>query len=157
MMNDLMKAMLGSEHTEEAWIAGWESTEDATAAGPLGIKLVAINDEQITLKMPITDASRQPYGLLHGGISMALAETAASSHSCWKHDLSKTVPVGIEINGSHLDSAREGTVVATGTLIRKGEKIAVHEIEIHHEDSGKLLNRSRVTNLYIESPVAQTG
>lgn len=156
-MNEFMKAMLTAEHTEETWKRGWSLTDDRTASGPLSIQFVSIDDDGIVLEMPITDAARQPYGLLHGGVTMVLVESAASSHACWKHDLTQTVPVGIEINGSHLESAREGTVVATCTKIRGGEKLIVHDIKVHHKESGRLLNISRMTNLYIPSPVADAG
>lgn len=156
-MNEFMKALLTAEHSEEIWKRGWSETGDRTASGPLGIQLVSVNDEELVLEMPITDAARQPYGLLHGGVTMVLVESAASSHACWKHNLAQSVPVGIEINGSHLDSAREGTVVATCTKIRGGAKLCVHDIKVHHKESGRLLNISRVTNLYIQSPVADAG
>ena len=96
--------------------------------------------------MPITDAARQPMGLLHGGISMLLAETAASMHACWGLDVTKTVPVGIEINGSHLSSARDGRVRAVGEVIRRGAQLVVHEVRITHEETGRLLCVARVTN-----------
>lgn len=117
-----------------------------TAAGPLGIELTEVNAERVVLVMPITDAARQPMGLLHGGVSMLLAETAASMHSCWGLDVSKTVPVGIEINGSHLSSARDGHVRAVGEVIRRGAQLVVHEVRITHEETGRLLCVARVTN-----------
>jgi len=100
------------------------------------------------LSMPISDASRQPYGLLHGGVSMVLAETASSYHACWGVDLNEKVPVGIEINGSHLDSADSGNVRAVGKVLRKSNSLIVHEIEIIHVETGRLLCVSRVTNFY---------
>lgn len=156
-MNRFMRAMMSTKHTEAAWKEGWHDADATTAAGPLQIALVSVDDDKIVLEMPITNASRQPYGLLHGGVTMVLAESAASSHACWKHDLTHTVPVGIEINGSHLESARQGTVVATARKIRSGEKLVVHEVHVHHKETGRLLNISRVTNLYIDSPVADAG
>lgn len=117
-----------------------------TAAGPLGIEVAEVSPARIVLTMPITDAARQPMGLLHGGVSMLLAETAASMHSCWGLDLEKTVPVGIEINGSHLSSAREGRVRAVGEVIRRGAQLVVHEVKIVHEETGRLLCVARVTN-----------
>ena len=117
-----------------------------TAAAPLGIEVAEVNAERVVLTMPITDAARQPMGLLHGGVSMLMAETAASMHACWGLDLTKTAPVGIEINGSHLASASEGNVRAVGEVIRRGAQLVVHEVRITHEETGRLLCVARVTN-----------
>jgi acyl-coenzyme A thioesterase PaaI-like protein len=70
-----------------------------TAASALGVEMIDVGPERIVLTMPITDAARGPRGLLHGGISMLLAETAASMHACWGVDLNKKVALGIEISG----------------------------------------------------------
>lgn len=131
-----------------AWVAFYEQTRPHTIAGALGIDLVDIDEEEIVLRMPITDASRQPMGLLHGGVSMVLAETAASMHACWGIDVTRVVPVGVEIGGSHLRSARAGHVRATGKVIRRARSLIVHQIDIHHEESGDHLCSARVTNFY---------
>ena len=123
-----------------------------TVHAALGIEVEEINAERIVLVMPITDAARQPMGLLHGGVSMVLAESAASMHSCWGLDLSKTAPVGIEINGSHLRSASQGKVRAVGEVVRRSRSLVVHEVKIFHVESGRLLCVARVTNFL--KPVA---
>ena len=120
------------------------------AAHHLGIEVTRYDEDGVELLMPITDKCRQPMGLLHGGMSMVLAESAASMHSCYGLDLTKTAPVGIEINGSHLRSAKEGSVRATAKVIRRSRTLIVHEIEIHHVETGDLLCVSRVTN-YLKS------
>ncbi len=114
----------------------------------LDITVLEFDETSIVLTMPITDASRQPYGILHGGVSMVLAESAASLHACWGIDLNELVPVGIEINGSHLNSADSGTVRAVAKVLRKSRSLIVHEVEIMHVESGRLLCVSRVTNFY---------
>ena len=119
-----------------------------TAAEALGVEIVSVDSEHIVLRMPMSDRARQPLGLLHGGISMVLAETAASLHACWNVDLSRIVPVGIEINGSHIRSASEGHILANGKVIRRSSKLAVHNVEITHEESDRLLCLARVTNFY---------
>lgn len=153
----MAKAMISLEHTEENWIRAWDAGRSSTVAGPLGIDLIAMSKNECTLRMKITDAARQPFGLLHGGVSMVLAETAASMHACWGVDLTKHVPVGIEINGSHLRSATEGYVLAKCRVVRRAQTLIVHEIDLIHEESGRKLNVSRVTNLYIRSPLAAKG
>lgn len=128
----------------------FEESADRTVIGALGIELRECSEQGITLAMPITNASRQPMGLLHGGVSMVLAETAASLHSCWGLDLSKRFPVGIEINGSHIRSATEGVVIARATVVRRSRTLIVHQVDIFHEESGDHLCTSRVTNLIRE-------
>ncbi len=122
--------------------------EKNTAVGALGIELVSMDDDRIELRMPITNAARQPLGLLHGGVSMVLAESAASLHACWFVDLTEKVPVGIEINGSHLRSASEGTVRAMGRVLRRTRTHIFHQVDITLEETGVLLSTARVTNYY---------
>jgi len=133
---------------KQQWLQGFDRIHQGTAVEYLGIKLMDISEDRIELCMPITDRARQPYGLLHGGISMTLAETAASVHATWGIDLAKLQPVGIEINGSHLRSASEGDVRAVGTVVRRGRAMIVHRIEIFQQETGKLLCTARVTNYY---------
>ena len=129
-------------------VADFERIIPNTALEPLGITVLSVNEESLNLRMPITNASRQPFGLLHGGISLLLAESAASMHSCWGIDLNSVFPVGIEINGSHLRSASSGFVVATAQLLRRSKALAVHEVKIVHEGTNELLCVCRVTNYY---------
>jgi len=119
-----------------------------TAVEALGMEIVSVDSEQILLRMPMSDRARQPLGLLHGGVSMVLAESAASMHACWEIDLSRFVPVGVEINGSHLRSASEGHILAKGTVIRRSSRLVIHSVEIIHEETNRLLCVSRVTNFY---------
>jgi 1,4-dihydroxy-2-naphthoyl-CoA hydrolase len=129
-------------------IAEFERIIPNTALEPLGVQVTAVTKESLTLRMPITDAARQPFGLLHGGVSLLLAESAASMHSCVGIDLNVAFPVGIEINGSHLRSAASGFVLATAYLLRRSKTLAVHEVKIVHEESNELLCVCRVTNYY---------
>ena len=135
---------------EKKWATAEElnAVSSKTILKALDIKIEEYSEDTIVLSMPISDATRQPYGLLHGGVSMVLAESAASYHSCWGIDLNDKVPVGIEINGSHLDSADSGNVRAVGKVLRKSSSLIVHEVEIFHVETGKLLCVSRVTNFY---------
>lgn len=135
----------------------WDQTLNTTAAGPLKMELVSVDEDEIVIRMPITDAARQPVGLLHGGVTMVLVETCGSMHSCFSLDLSKQVPVGIEINGTHLRSARDGHVIAKGRVIRRARTLVVHEVNVYHEESGDHLNVSRITNMIIAAPGAQKG
>lgn len=135
---------------EKKWVTADElnAVSNKTILKTLGIKIEEYSEKEIVLSMPISDDTRQPYGLLHGGVSMVLAETAASYHACWGIDLNHKVPVGIEISGSHLDSADSGTVRAVGKVLRKSSSLIVHQVDITHVETGTLLCVSRVTNFY---------
>jgi len=147
-MNKLIQliAQQGDTTDSDQWYKWYNAVREKTAMEPHNVELVEISADRIVLEMEITDNERQPYGLLHGGMSMMLAETAASIHSSWGLDLSKEVPVGIELNGSHLHSAGEGKVRAVATIIRRGKNLVHHNIEIVHVDSEKTLSVIRMTN-----------
>jgi len=133
---------------KDAWIKAFKATTGHTAMAPHQIELVDIGDDFAVLEMPIGDHARQPFGLLHGGMSLLLAESAASMHACWGVDLSKRVPVGIEVSCSHLSSATEGSVRAHATVIKRGRTLIRHKIDIIHIETERLLCEVRVTNLY---------
>ena len=114
----------------------------------LDMEITRFDADGMEITMPISEKTRQPLGLFHGGMSLVLAESAASMHACWGLDLAKFSPVGIEINGSHLSSASEGNVRATARVLRRGKNIIVHEVEVHHIETGALMCVSRVTNFF---------
>lgn len=146
-MSSLSNITEGRGNTLETWKEVFEQIKKHTSSGPFQMSLVDVGRDHVVVEMPITDIARQPYGLLHGGASCLLAETVASMHSSWGLDLSRQVPVGIEINASHLSSASEGTVRATGRVLRRGASVVVHSVEITHVETGALLSIARVTNL----------
>jgi 1,4-dihydroxy-2-naphthoyl-CoA hydrolase len=128
-----------------------------TALEPLGAKVVSVDETGLTLRIPITNATLQPFGLLHGGISLLLAESAASMHSAWDINPEEMIPVGIEINGSHLRSAKSGHVIATARLLRRSPALAVHSVAIIHEETQSQLCECRVTNYYKKVAGAKRG
>lgn len=121
-----------------------------TSFGLLGGSVVDVDETSMTVRLPITDAVRQPFGLVHGGISLFLVETAASSHAAFGIDLERVRPVGVEISGSHLRSATDGTLVATARVLRRGRTHVVHEVDVMLEETGELLCKGRMTNYYKE-------
>jgi uncharacterized protein (TIGR00369 family) len=131
----------------ETWRQVFDGMKERTCIGPFGMTLVDVGPDHIVVDMPITDLARQPYGLLHGGASCLLGETCASMHACWGQDLTRVLPVGIELNASHLASAAEGTVRCTGRVLRRGGTTVVHNLEVVHLESGTLLCVLRITNL----------
>lgn len=145
---------LPSKITTKITIEALNAACAGTAMETMGIEVVAVDDESIELHMPITDAARQPLGLLHGGVNMLLAETAASMHSAYLADLAREAPVGIEINGSHLHSAKSGTVKTVGRVLRRSRALVFHQIDIYHVESGRQLCSARVTNFFKPLPGA---
>ncbi len=132
----------------ETWKRVFDQLKEHTVEGALGVELISVSAETLVLELEISDKVRQPYGLLHGGVSMLLAEGAASMHASFGVDLSKVSPVGMEINGSHLRSAREGRVQARATVLRRGRHAIVHDVRIVHVETERLLCQARVTNMY---------
>lgn len=147
-MTPFVEALLGQEHTEASWREAFAASAPHTAMGPLGIELVSVDADHLCLAMPITPAARQPFGLLHGGVSILLAETAASFHACWGIDLGEQAPVGIEVSASHVRSIREGRVEAEARVVNAGRTLIHHEVRIREASTAKLLSIVRVTNLY---------
>lgn len=130
----------------ESWRKALDAVGDRTAFGTHDVALESIDSEELVLSMPIGDHARQVAGLLHGGISAMLAESAASLHSCWGVDLTERIPVGIELNATHLNSAREGEVHAVARVLRRGRTHVQHRIDIRHADEDERLSECRVTN-----------
>ena len=110
----------------------------------LGMEWTEIGADYLKIKMPVDERSKQPYGLLHGGASCALAETAGSVAAHLVVDPNKYICVGLEINANHVRSARQGYVTATATPLHLGATTHVWDIKIH-DDNQKLICISRLT------------
>ena len=115
-----------------------------TMTSTIGIEITDIGDDFICGKMPVNERTTQPFGLLHGGASVALAETLGSIVGGIKVYKNNETVVGIEINANHLKSARDGWVYGKAIPIRIGKKIQVWNIEITNEDDD-LICVSRLT------------
>jgi len=115
-----------------------------TMTSTIGIEITDIGDDFICGKMPIDERTTQPFGLLHGGASAALAETLGSIGGGIKVYSNNETVVGIEINANHLKSARDGWVYGKAAPIRIGKKIQVWNIEITN-DSNDIICVSRLT------------
>ncbi len=118
-------------------------------AAALGIEIVELARERVVATMPVDDRTRQPFGLLHGGASIALAETVASFGATVLIDRERFVAVGLEINGNHLRPKTEGLVRATGVPVHVGRSTQVWSIEIADEE-GRLVCISRCTMAIVE-------
>jgi 1,4-dihydroxy-2-naphthoyl-CoA hydrolase len=112
--------------------------------GNLGIEFIEHGDNWLKARMPVTDRSRQPYGRLHGGASVALAETVGSVAAAMTIDHSKFATVGMEINANHVRPVKDGYVFATATAESIGRTTQIWSIRIQDE-AGKLVCISRLT------------
>jgi len=110
----------------------------------LGIEVIEIGDDYMIAKMPVDNRTKQPLGLLHGGASVALAETLGSVAANCVIDLEKHFCVGLEINANHIKSAKDGYVYGTTKAVHVGRKTQVWEIKIRNE-AGQLTCISRIT------------
>ena len=117
----------------------------------LGIEIQQLSRERVVATMPVDDRTRQPFGLLHGGASIALAETVASFGAIMNVDRERFVAVGIEINGNHLRAKTDGMVRATAVPAHIGRSTQVWTIEIADEE-GRLVCVSRCTLAIVPKP-----
>lgn len=115
----------------------------------LGIEFKQIEKGKVVATMPVDDRTRQPFGLLHGGASVALAESVASIGAYELVNQEKEVVVGLEINANHIKGKRDGMVTATGTVLHQGRTTMVWDIKITDEKE-ELISVSRCTIAVIE-------
>ena len=125
------------------------SRSTSTMVENLGIEIIDVGQNFISGKMPVDERTKQPFGLLHGGASVALAETLGSIGAGMQIDHSSQSVVGIEINANHLKSMKSGWVFGTATAIRIGRKIQVWEIDIKDKNDNYVC-KSRLTLAVIE-------
>jgi uncharacterized protein (TIGR00369 family) len=112
----------------------------------LEIKYIDAGEDFLTATMPVNPRVHQPMGLLHGGASVALAESVGSAASMLFVDAEKQEVRGIEISANHLKAKREGIVTGTARLIHRGRTIHLWEIRITDEESN-LICLCKLTNI----------
>ena len=110
----------------------------------LGIRFTEIGDDFLLATMPVDHRTKQPLGLLHGGASVALAETIGSVGATLCLDLNRQYAVGLEINTNHIKSAKDGVVTGKALPIHIGKGTHVWSIEIRN-DKEELVAISRIT------------
>ena len=139
------------------WFNKSLSLPELTPLGPgtmgehLAMEWVSIGADFLKMRMPVDNRTKQPYGLLHGGASCALAETIGSIASHYVIDNEQFICVGLDINANHVRSAREGYVIATCTPLHLGSSTHVWDIKIHDE-KGSLVCISRLTVAILRKP-----
>lgn len=139
------------------WFKQDLSTDDLNPLGKntmgehIGIEWAEVGADYIKARMPVDNRTRQPYGLLHGGASVALAETLGSVAAAMVIDHTKFYCVGLDINANHVRGVREGFVTGVTTPLHIGNSTHVWEIKIFDERE-KLVCISRLTVAILKRP-----
>lgn len=120
------------------------SFEEKAMPGYLGIVITEMGPDYIKGTMPVDHRTKQPFGILHGGASVVLAETLGSIAGFFCLEDEQQYCVGLDINSNHIRPATEGIVIGTARPYHIGRTTQVWHIEIHNE-AGKLVNVSRLT------------
>ncbi|WP_266159834.1 hotdog fold thioesterase [Dyella silvatica] len=142
--------MIWKQDTDLARLNGWSAN---TLMETLGIRITEVGEDWLRGTMPVDQRTHQPYGLLHGGASVALAETLGSTAAMLTLDPEKEMTVGLDINANHVRGARSGNVTGTAKPLHIGRSTQVWEIRIENE-SGELVCISRITMAVVPARVA---
>lgn len=126
-------------------LASLNARSAGSAVAHLGIVFTELGEDFLRGTMPVDERTKQPYGLLHGGSSVLLAETLGSmAANLCVEDPATQQAVGLEINANHLRAAKSGVVTGTARALHLGRSTQVWEIRIEDE-SGRLVCISRLT------------
>lgn len=120
-----------------------------TMVANLGIEFTEVGEDYLSAKMPVDSRTHQPLGLLHGGASVALAETLGSMAAAFCVDLKTQYCVGLDINANHIKGVKSGYVFGTTKPLHIGKKTHVWEIRITTEEN-ELVCISRLTIAVID-------
>lgn len=114
-----------------------------TAVAHLGIEFLEIGDDYLVGRVPVDSRTVQPFGLLHGGVSVVLAETLGSIGANWACPVGHTA-VGLDINANHLRGVKSGWVTGTARVVHIGRTTQVWQIDMRNE-AGEMTCASRIT------------
>ncbi|HEX6921711.1 MAG TPA: hotdog fold thioesterase [Actinomycetes bacterium] len=134
--------------TPDAAIAALNQMNVGTLGERMGIRFVEASPERVVATMPV-EGNTQPYGLLHGGASVVLAETLGSVGSALHAGPDRPV-VGLDINATHHRAARSGHVTGTATALHLGSSLASYEVVVTDEE-GRRVCTSRITCMILRS------
>jgi 1,4-dihydroxy-2-naphthoyl-CoA hydrolase len=126
---------------------------EGTAVSALGIRITAAGEDSLSGTMTVDARTKQPWGLLHGGASVLLAETLGSAASMCCVDQTKWLCVGIEINANHVRGVRDGVVTGVARPIHLGRTSHIWGVEIRTADD-RLVCIARLTASVIANPAA---
>jgi 1,4-dihydroxy-2-naphthoyl-CoA hydrolase len=115
----------------------------------LEIEFIEYGDDFILARMPVNQKKMQPMGILHGGASLALAETVAGAGTMLLIDNDRYHSYGLQVTGNHISTICEGDVFARAEIVHKGQSTHVWDVRIS-DANGKLVSISRVTNIIKE-------
>lgn len=132
-------------------VAAISESSAPTLIGHLGIEFVELTDDALVARMPVDARTRQPGGVLHGGASVALAETLASWAASLTVDPATSYCVGMEINANHVRPVAEGWVVGRATALSRGRRTQVWDVRIT-DDHDRLVCVSRCTIAVLDVP-----
>jgi uncharacterized protein (TIGR00369 family) len=138
-----------------ASLAGMTASAQGTAVSHLGIEFLSVGPDSITARMPVDARTRQPMGLLHGGVSVVLAETLGSMAGYYACPPGQVV-VGLDINANHLRAVRSGWVTGTVRAVHVGRSTQVWAIDIADE-AGKAVCVSRLTLAVLSQAPGEAG
>ena len=130
-------------------LAELNALNEGTLAAQLGMEMTEIGTDFVSGRMPVDRRTVQPYGLLHGGASLALAETLGSLAAAMTVDPANTLVVGQEINANHIRGVREGYVTGTARPVHLGGRSQVWSIDVV-DPAGQLVCVSRLTLAVLE-------
>jgi 1,4-dihydroxy-2-naphthoyl-CoA hydrolase len=119
---------------DQTYLEKLKATGARNLGETLGIRFTELSPQRVVATMPVDERTRQPYGILHGGASVALAETVASVGGALNVDLDRFHVMGVEINANHIRAKRDGIVTGTATPIHVGRSTQVWSIHIVDEE-----------------------
>ncbi len=114
-----------------------------TASSHLGIEFIEVGDDYIVGRVPVDARTHQPFGLLHGGVSVVLAETLGSCGAAYSSPVGHQA-VGLDINANHLRGVKSGWVIGTARPVHRGRATHVWQIDLRNE-AGEMVCTSRLT------------
>ncbi|MBW3520345.1 PaaI family thioesterase [Flavobacterium sp. NKUCC04_CG] len=137
------------EFNKQEILAHCQAFSKNTLMQTLDIEFIDAGPDFLTAKMPVNSKVHQPLGLLHGGATVALAESVGSSASFMLINTQEEEARGIEISANHLRSKRDGTVFATARILHKGRTLHLWEIRITDEED-RLISICKITNMILK-------
>jgi len=120
-----------------------------TLIGNLRIKIEKIAEGEVLASMPVCPQTSRPGGMLHGGSSLAMAETIAGIGTMLLIDLKEFDVRGMQVSANHTGSVKEGNVLATAKIIHQGNKTHIWNVDLRDVD-GRLISTARVTNIIVK-------